>query len=54
VFKAFFNRSKDWVDLVEMAAAGTLNVADVTAILVDSLGIEDERVAHVARMKSGA
>ncbi len=51
VFKAFFNRTKDWADLEEMAAAGTLNVADVTAILVDYLGVEDERIAHLAGMK---
>ena len=54
VFKAFFNRTKDWADLEEMAAAGTLDVSEVTAILIDYLGAQDERIAHLARLKPTA
>jgi hypothetical protein len=44
VFKAFFNRRKDWADLEEMVRAGRLDVAYVTGVLVEYLGPEDERV----------
>jgi hypothetical protein len=44
VFKAFFNRSKDWVDLEEMYSAGTLDVDRVLGTLVRYLGADDERV----------
>ena len=46
VFKAFFNRSKDWVDLEEMSAAGTLDVAHLVGVLALYLGLDDERVAR--------
>jgi hypothetical protein len=44
VFKAFFNRTKDWADLEEMHAAGTLEVDRVLGVLVRYLGATDERV----------
>ncbi len=44
VFKAFFNRTKDWADLEEMVAAGTLDVDRVLGVLVRYLGPSDERV----------
>lgn len=47
VFKAFFNRTRDWADLEDMAAAGTLDVHRVLGILVDYLGGDDERVARL-------
>ena len=47
VFKAFFNRTKDWADLEEMEAAGTLDVERVTAILIGFLGADDERIGHL-------
>jgi hypothetical protein len=50
VFKAFFNRTKDWADLEEMKAAGTLDVASVTATLIEYLGVEDERIAKLGRL----
>jgi len=46
VFKAFFNRSKDWVDLEEMRDAGTLDVAHVVGVLAVHLGLDDERVVR--------
>lgn len=47
VFKAFFNRTKDWADLEEMQAAGTLDINRVIAQLVEMLGIDDERVERL-------
>lgn len=47
VFKAFFNRTKDWADLEEMAAAGTLDVDRVVGVLARYLGPSDERITHV-------
>ena len=47
VFKAFFNRTKDWADLEEMHAAGTLDVDRVLGVLVRYLGAGDERVGRL-------
>ena len=50
VFKAFFNRTKDWADLEEMSAAGTLDIDRVVGVLVRYLGPTDERVDRLRRM----
>ena len=47
VFKAFFNRTKDWADLEEMASAGTLNVEAVVGVLVTYLGADDHRIERL-------
>lgn len=47
VFKAFFDRSKDWVDLESMSEAGVLDVAAVAGVLARFLGPEDDRVARL-------
>jgi len=47
VFKAFFDRTKDWADLEEMQRAGTLDVEAVAGILVHYLGPDDPRVARL-------
>ena len=47
VFKAFFNRTKDWADLEEMVAAGTIDTGAVAAVLIDLLGADDERVTRL-------
>ena len=47
VFKAFFDRTKDWADLEEMAAAGTLDVESVLGVLVHYLGGDDPRVERL-------
>ena len=47
VFKAFFDRTKDWADLEEMATAGTLDVDRVVGVLSRYLGPTDERIARV-------
>jgi hypothetical protein len=47
VFKAFFDRTKDWADLEEMHAAGSLDIAAVAGVLVTYLGDDDHRVARL-------
>jgi hypothetical protein len=47
VFKAFFDRTRDWADLEDMAAAGSLDVEAVLGVLVRSLGGDDHRVARL-------
>lgn len=50
VFKAFFDRTKDWADLEEMASAGALEVEAVLGVLVRYLGGDDHRVERVRRL----
>ncbi len=47
VFKAFFNRTKDWADLEEMLAVGAVNVDQTLGVLVRYLGEDDERVERL-------
>ena len=47
VFKAFFDRTKDWADLEAMRDAGTLDVATVAGVLVRHLGAGDDRIARL-------
>ena len=47
VFKAFYDRTKDWADLEEMAGAGTLDLDRVIGILVRYLGADDERIGRL-------
>jgi hypothetical protein len=47
VFKAFFNRTRDWADLEAMRDMGTLDVAAVAGVLATFLGLGDERIAHL-------
>ena len=47
VFKAFFNRPRDWADLSEMCEAGTLDTNLVVGALVRYLGPHDERIAKL-------
>jgi hypothetical protein len=50
VFKAFFDRTKDWADLEEMQAAGTLDVEAVTGVLVHYLGPDDPRIPRLLNL----
>lgn len=52
VFKAFFNRTKDWADLEEMRDAGTLDIATVAGVLVHHLGADDERISRLRSLAS--
>jgi hypothetical protein len=47
VFKAFFNRTRDWADLEAMRDAGTLDVPAVAGVLATFLSGDDERVARL-------
>jgi hypothetical protein len=47
VFKAFFNRTKDWADLEAMVAAGSLDVSAVGGVLAGFLGADDDRIEHL-------
>ncbi|HEY5647574.1 MAG TPA: hypothetical protein VIS76_16610 [Pseudomonadales bacterium] len=51
VFKAFFNRTRDWADLEEMQAAGTLDVDRVAGIVATYLGEDDERLPLLERLR---
>lgn len=51
VFKAFFNRTKDWADLEEMQAAGTLDASRVAEVIIEMLGADDERVSHLLALQ---
>ena len=52
VFKAFFNRTKDWADLEAMQEAGTLDARHVMAVLTEYLGADDERIDKVRAIAS--
>ncbi len=46
VFKAFFNRTKDWADIEAMIEMNTLDVERVIGVLTRYLGGDDDRVAR--------
>lgn len=48
VFKAMFDRTRDWADIEAMLAAGTLDVEAVTATLASMLDDDDERFRRLA------
>jgi len=51
VFKAFFNRRKDWADIEEMLRAGRLDVPYVIGLLTEYLGADDERVRELLTIR---
>jgi len=50
VFKAFFNRTKDWADIEAMIDAGTVDIHTALGWLVDLLGGDDHRVARLRKL----
>lgn len=48
VFKAFFNRAKDWVDIGSMVSAGRLDVAAAVRWLEQLLGPDDDVTKRLA------
>ena len=52
VFKAFFDRTRDWADLEDMNSAGTLDHEAVLGVLVRYLGGDDHRVARLRALAS--
>ena len=51
VFKAFFNRTKDWADLEAMRDAGTLDIPAVAGVLATFLGSDDERLERLLSLR---
>jgi hypothetical protein len=47
VFKAFFDRTRDWADLEAMAEAGSLDVDAVVGVLARHLGADDPRIERL-------
>ena len=47
VFKAFFNRSQDWVDLERMVASEAFDVEEAAGTLARYLGTNDQRVLRL-------
>lgn len=54
VFKAFFDRTKDWADLEEMVGAGTLDREAALGILVEYLGPDDPRIVRLRELPAAA
>ena len=52
VFKAFFDRGKDWVDIEQMLVADAFAPADAIEILSRYLGPEDHRIARLKDTKA--
>lgn len=47
VFKAFFNRTRDWADLEDMASARTIGQPQLRAAVVSLLGDDDPRIERI-------
>lgn len=54
VFKAFYNRPKDWFDIGEMVKMESFDVAEVETTLAGLLGDDDERISKLADAQSEA
>lgn len=50
VFKAFFSREKDWLDLANMAEAGSLDVAALEDTIAEYLGLDDTRLGRIRKL----
>lgn len=48
VFKAMFDRTKDWADIEAVVAAGTVDLAVVRRLLVAMVGAGDSRLGRLA------
>lgn len=48
VFKAMFDRTKDWADIEAVIAAGTVDLAIVRRLLVPMVGEDDARLTRLA------
>jgi hypothetical protein len=53
VFKAMFDRTKDWADIEAMLGAGTVDVDTVERWLLEMAGDGSERVARFTRVAAG-
>ena len=50
IFKALFDRPKDWVDIAEMLAYGNVDVDDARSWLTRLVGRRDRRVVRLAEL----
>ena len=50
VFKAFFNRTRDWADIEAMVDAGSVDLHVVIGWIVDFLGPDDPRVDRLKEL----
>ena len=50
IFKAMFNRTKDWADLEAMVEEGSFNSDFVVSQLVDLLGAQGARIERLSRL----
>ncbi len=50
VFKAFFNRTRDWADIEAMLEMHTLDVDRVIGVLTRYLGVDDERLERFLKL----
>lgn len=50
VFKAIFDRRRDWADIEDMLAARSVDVEAVAAVLTQHLGADDNRIATLRSM----
>jgi len=54
VFKAFFNRTKDWADIEAILEAGTIDITTALGWLVRLLGPDHPSTARLAQLTSPA
>jgi len=47
VFKAMFDRTKDWADIEAVVAARTVDLGTVRRLLADMVGTDDPRIARL-------
>lgn len=52
VFKAFFNRRRDWTDIEAMLSFGSVDVNYVVGVLEAHLGGDDERIATLRQVEA--
>lgn len=50
VFKAFFDRGKDWQDIKDMVRAGSVDVIELVDELGRLLGVDDHRVVRAQKL----
>lgn len=54
VFKAFFDRPRDWVDIATAIASGSVDVSAVESLLERRLGPGDRRLTSLRRIAAGS
>ena len=52
MFKAFFDRRRDWADIEEMLVARTIDADAVAAVVADLLGPEEVRISKLREIQS--